>query len=191
MALKTNYKEDVFVGNRKYQMTDNGDGTVSFTDVTAYSQVGDTFGASDINTTNGEINNTNTRIDSLATWEIIDHISASNTDNSKTLSLSLSQLKTRYKKIALALGSSRVYASSTTSYVMIGNTIISTDFLVAFVYYPDPEDYAGEFSAIYVNDGQFVDQYGVLYVDDDGSSLVLQASSSTGEWAHVTLYGIS
>lgn len=58
MALKTNYKEDVFSGNRKYNMINNGDGTVSFEDVTDYSQVGDTFGAADINETNSAINNT-------------------------------------------------------------------------------------------------------------------------------------
>lgn len=37
-------------------MTDNGDGSVSFEDVTNYSQVGDSFGAADINETNTAIN---------------------------------------------------------------------------------------------------------------------------------------
>lgn len=57
MALKTDYKNDVFSGQRKYTMTDNGDNTVSFTDVTTYSQVGDNFGASDINAANTAVNN--------------------------------------------------------------------------------------------------------------------------------------
>lgn len=56
MSLKTNYKEDVFSGNRKYTITNNGDGTVSLTDVTEYSQVGDVFGADDINETNTAVN---------------------------------------------------------------------------------------------------------------------------------------
>ena len=56
MALKTNYKDDIFSGNRKYRMTNNSDGTVSFTDVTTYSQVGDQYGASDINAQNVAIN---------------------------------------------------------------------------------------------------------------------------------------
>lgn len=55
-SLKVNYLDAVFPGNRKYQETSNGDGTVSFTDVTEYSQEGDRFGAEDINTTNAAIN---------------------------------------------------------------------------------------------------------------------------------------
>lgn len=54
--LKTNYKDAVFSGNRKYQEVNNGDGTVSFNDQTSYTQQGDRFGASDINGTNTAIN---------------------------------------------------------------------------------------------------------------------------------------
>ena len=54
--LRTDYKDDVLDTSvntqRKYQMTTNEDGTVSFTDVTEYSQVGDTFGAADVNAMN-------------------------------------------------------------------------------------------------------------------------------------------
>lgn len=56
MALKTNYKDDAFDGTRQYRMVTNDNGTVSFVDVTEYSQVGDTFGASDINATNHAVN---------------------------------------------------------------------------------------------------------------------------------------
>ena len=56
MALRTNYKDDVFSGARKYQMITNQDNTVSFTDVTEYTQVGDTYGASEINEQNTAIN---------------------------------------------------------------------------------------------------------------------------------------
>ena len=56
--LRTNYQDDVPVtaGPRKYTMTDNGDDTVSFTDVTQYQQAGDSFGAADINATNTAVN---------------------------------------------------------------------------------------------------------------------------------------
>lgn len=54
--LKVNYLDAVFPGNRKYQEVSNGDGTVSFTDATEYTQQGDRFGANDINVTNGAIN---------------------------------------------------------------------------------------------------------------------------------------
>lgn len=51
--LRTDYKDeilDVSVNTqRKYRQVDNGDGTISFVDVTEYSQQGDPFGAGDIN----------------------------------------------------------------------------------------------------------------------------------------------
>lgn len=54
--LKMNYTNDVFEGNRKYQITDNSDGTKSIEDVTVYTSEGDMFGADDINATNAEVN---------------------------------------------------------------------------------------------------------------------------------------
>ena len=58
--LKTNYVDDVLDSDknqlRKYQMIHNDDGTVSFVDVTTYSQVGDNFSAIDINSTNTKVN---------------------------------------------------------------------------------------------------------------------------------------
>jgi hypothetical protein len=58
--LKTNYKDDIPAAGvsapRKYQMIDNGDGTVSFVDATEYQQTGDPFGGSDINATNIAVN---------------------------------------------------------------------------------------------------------------------------------------
>lgn len=64
-ALKTDYKDDIYSGNRKYAMTDNGDGTISFTDETQYSQVGDSFGATEINEIDTNINSINTSITNL------------------------------------------------------------------------------------------------------------------------------
>lgn len=52
MSLKTDYKDAMFPGKRKYRMVQNEDGTVSFDDVTEYTQQGDRFGAKDINDTN-------------------------------------------------------------------------------------------------------------------------------------------
>lgn len=56
MALKTDYKDAVFSGERKYQEIFNSDGTKSFTDRTSYTYQGDRFGANDINATNSAIN---------------------------------------------------------------------------------------------------------------------------------------
>lgn len=54
--LKSDYKDDLFSGFRKYTMTNNEDGTVSLLDVTEYTQEGDQFGANDMNATNEEVN---------------------------------------------------------------------------------------------------------------------------------------
>lgn len=55
-TLRTDYQDDVFEGSRKYTMVTNTDGTVSFVDVTEYTQVGSTYGAAEINAQNDTIN---------------------------------------------------------------------------------------------------------------------------------------
>lgn len=57
--LPTDYVDDILSSSntrRKYQQTDNPDGTKSFTDVTEYDQEGTDFGALDVNRTNKAIN---------------------------------------------------------------------------------------------------------------------------------------
>ena len=57
MNLKTDYKNISWTGLRKYEMIDNGDGTVSFRDVTEYSNVQDSnILAQVLNTANDAIN---------------------------------------------------------------------------------------------------------------------------------------
>ena len=56
MALKTDYKDAMFDGLRRYQIIQNEDGSVSIPDMTNYMQVGDRFGANDINETNKAVN---------------------------------------------------------------------------------------------------------------------------------------
>lgn len=67
--LKTNYVDDVLDTTknqlRKYQQIQNDDGTVSFVDVTEYTQVGTSFGAKDINDTNAAINDVNGKLDQV------------------------------------------------------------------------------------------------------------------------------
>lgn len=55
-ALKTDYQDDVFEGNRKYRMVTNSDNTISLIDETDYTQVGDVYGAAEINAQNTVIN---------------------------------------------------------------------------------------------------------------------------------------
>lgn len=57
--LKTDYKDAILNVEqnvaRRFSQTDNGDGTISLTDVSQYSQEGDPFAAIDINNTNKAI----------------------------------------------------------------------------------------------------------------------------------------
>ena len=59
MGLKTDYKDAMFDGQRRYRLIPNEDGTYSLPDETTYTQRGDKFGANDINTTNKAINQIN------------------------------------------------------------------------------------------------------------------------------------
>lgn len=56
MGLKTDYKDAMFDGQRRYRLLANEDGTYTLPDATTYTQAGDKFGANDINTTNKAIN---------------------------------------------------------------------------------------------------------------------------------------
>ena len=81
MALPVNFKDDVLAssmdGKRRYNMITNSDGTVSFEDVTTYSQEGSNFGSAQINNTNGAINTINNNV-----LDTIEEISA-NTSGGK------------------------------------------------------------------------------------------------------------
>lgn len=58
--LPTDFKDDILAssmdGKRRYHIIDNGDGTVSFEDVTEYTQTGSDFGAKEVNEERGAIN---------------------------------------------------------------------------------------------------------------------------------------
>lgn len=85
MALKTDYKDDVLEGRRKYRMITNNDNTVSFEDVTAYTQEGDSFGANDINDTNGGINDALDRLDLNNTRNLVVPADINYTQNGVTM----------------------------------------------------------------------------------------------------------
>lgn len=56
MALKTDYKDAAWSGDRLYKITDAGNGKSTIDDVTSYTVSGDNFGAKDINATNKAVN---------------------------------------------------------------------------------------------------------------------------------------
>ncbi len=59
MNLKTDYKDAMYDGQRRYRLIPNEDGTYSLPDETNYTQKGDKFGANDINSTNAAVNRLN------------------------------------------------------------------------------------------------------------------------------------
>ena len=67
MALRTDYKDDIYQGNRKYLQVKNEDGTVSFSDATQYEQEGDYFGAIQINEINQTVNEAQDKADQAFT----------------------------------------------------------------------------------------------------------------------------
>lgn len=87
MALSTSYVDDVLDTSksqlRKYNMIQNDDGTVSFIDATTYTTEGTSFGASDINATNTQVNTNTKAIHDKAT---INHASTSTTYGAGTTS---------------------------------------------------------------------------------------------------------
>lgn len=71
--LPTNFKDDVLGsqmgGKRRYRLINNEDGTISFEDVTEYSQTGSDFGSAQMNATNLAVNESadkNKIIDSIS-----------------------------------------------------------------------------------------------------------------------------
>ncbi len=118
MALKTNYKDDVFTGNRKYKQTSNSDGSISLEDTTEYTQEGDIFAAKDINDTNTAVNANATSITNLTSKV------STNTSNISTNTSSINTLKTSKQdkaiKATITLGTS--WSSLTQSVSVSGIT---------------------------------------------------------------------
>lgn len=56
MSLKTDYRDDIYEGSRRWRITPNEDGTSTISDATTYTQKGDKFGQNDINAITGAIN---------------------------------------------------------------------------------------------------------------------------------------
>lgn len=69
MSLKTDFKNDILDvsmdGKRRYRMIENSDGTVSFVDATTYTELGNNYGANEINEQNTAINKINTDLAQL------------------------------------------------------------------------------------------------------------------------------
>lgn len=76
-TLPTNYKDDVLATSmgkkRRYNLIQNDDGTISLEDATEYTQVGDNYGAAQLNATNQAVNES---VDQAKVIDSLDDISA-------------------------------------------------------------------------------------------------------------------
>ena len=123
MALRTNYKDDVFTGKRKYTEIDNGDGTISFNDETEYTQTGDTYGAAQINETNDVVNNLDSKSyksadaaeTSIADNDYFPFYDTSATKQKKTLFSNLKNVLTNVFAIKTHSSSSTTYGTGSSS----------------------------------------------------------------------------
>ena len=118
MALKTNYKDDVFTGNRKYKQTSNSDGSISLEDTTEYTQEGDIFAAKDINDTNTAVNANATSITNLTTK--VDTNATNISTNTSSINSLKSSKQDKAIKATITLGTS--WSSLTQSVAVSGIT---------------------------------------------------------------------
>lgn len=142
--LKTDYKDDVLDTTqntkRKYQMIDNGDGTVSFEDVTKYIQQGDSFGADDTNATNTKVNALESDIDEINDKLTLKELASVTTASGKTFRQALLELKTTWDTLTtdekanttLYYGNSILCPNNTTG--IYSRVTLTTSELIIFVF---------------------------------------------------------
>lgn len=111
--LPVNFKDDILEknmnGKRRFNMIQNSDGTVSFEDVTEYTQVGSTFGAAQINATNEAVNNA---ADASKIIDNLETIKANTQSGYIAGALAVKELNSNLKKIET--GSVQLSTSTTT-----------------------------------------------------------------------------
>ena len=95
-ALPVSYKDDVLATSmgqkRRYNIIYNDDGTVSFDDVTEYTQVGDNYGAAQLNATNQAVNES---VDKATIIDSLDDIMANTTEGMPAGSLAIAELNNK------------------------------------------------------------------------------------------------
>mgnify|MGYP006924872322 FL=1 len=122
--LPVNFKDDVLAsamgGKRRYNMIQNNDGTVSFEDVTTYTQVGSTFGAAQINATNEAVNNA---ADASKIIDSLETIKANTQSGYIAGALAVKELSSN-------LGSNIKYVTSNSSTLVIGAGTTTAEFTI-------------------------------------------------------------
>lgn len=128
--LPVNYKDDVLDtsmgGRRRYNLIQNDDGTVSFEDVTEYTQTGDNYGAAQLNASNKAINES---VDKAKVIDSLDDIAANTQPGMVAGALAVSELNGNLGQNA-AIGQYGSPWNITTAYKNVGSKmpVVNNDF---------------------------------------------------------------
>lgn len=99
-TLPTNYKDDVLATSmgkkRRYNIIQNDDGTISLEDATEYTQVGDNYGAAQLNATNQAVNES---VDQAKVIDSLDDISANTQPGMVAGALAVAELNGKSGKL--------------------------------------------------------------------------------------------
>ena len=99
-TLPTNYKDDVLATSmgkkRRYNIIQNDDGTISLEDATEYTQVGDNYGAAQLNATNQAVNES---VDQAKIINSLDDISANTQSGMVAGALAVAELNGKSGKL--------------------------------------------------------------------------------------------
>lgn len=136
-TLPTNYKDDVLATSmgkkRRYNLIQNDDGTISLEDATEYTQVGDNYGAAQLNATNKAVNES---VDKAKVIDYLDDISANTQPGMVAGALAVAKLngkiadKMHREKVLLKYYDSRwMYAT-----INVGKQFAGTVPIVSLVY---------------------------------------------------------
>lgn len=136
-TLPTNYKDDVLATSmgkkRRYNLIQNDDGTISLEDATEYTQVGDNYGAAQLNATNQAVNES---VDQAKIIDSLDDISANTQPGMVAGALAVAELD---EKIANKMYRTKVllqYYDSRWMYttINVGKQFAGTVPIVSLVY---------------------------------------------------------
>lgn len=183
ITLPTNYRDDILntsaEGKRKYVMSYNQDGTVSFEDVTPYEQVGSDFGACDINTANEAINQS---FDKNKLIRGLDTINALTEEGYAVDALSVKQINEslEWKFVGNGTGNNAsVTLPNTFREVMVLATPDNTNRYVQTVMFPKMSSNGTLGQSLYWESNSTSSAYIIILIDYSNNKVIIGGSSNT------------
>lgn len=126
-TLPTNYKDDVLATSmgkkRRYNIIQNDDGTISLEDATEYTQVGDNYGAAQLNATNQAVNES---VDQAKIIDSLDDISANTQPGMVAGALAVAELNGKSGKLIENQRDYQVYTLLDGKVKVISGSVIKT-----------------------------------------------------------------